>query len=197
MSRLIHIGQPPKAPECTSCGYTVGFSTCFDSFPPGAKFTILLDAPSGDDILYGRPLSGKRGDFLEWRLLKPLGLTKADVAVSHVIRCKPGFKAYPTGKWRHAAEEHCRVFDDCAGRDRSTPGLKSWNQDMFVITLDPFMLLQTPAPTLFILAHLEKAMRFVARGRRPIVCMGSVPMNHIAPHLHGGVKRWSGHWSDL
>lgn len=196
MSKLIHIGHQNQPTECAGCPYP-GHSFCPDSFPANAKFAILLDSPSGDDILYGRPLSGKRGDFFEYRLLSPLGLKRSDVAVSHVLRCKNAHGKFPTGKWRTGATEHCRCYDNIGGRERDTTGLKTFSPDILIITMDPWVLLTTPAPTLFIRAHMEKAMRFVARGRKPVVCMGTIPMNLLAPHLHGGVKKWCGHVEDF
>lgn len=195
---LIHIGNQPKPPECSACAFSPeSYSFVPDWVPVQPKIAILLDMPYGEDFVQACPLSGGRGSFFEYQLLRPIGLGREDVLVSHVIRCSPRFKKFPTGKWRTQATEGCRALDDVGGRSRDRAGLRTWAPDRAIITLDIWSLLKNIAPILMIRAHLEKALRFAARGHKPIVCAGTVPMNLYAPHLHGGAKRWAGTWERL
>jgi hypothetical protein len=62
------------------------------------------------------------------------------------------------------------------------------------VTFNPAALLRTPQQTKFLLRSLEKAKKLADAGERPLLLMGEEAREVYAPHLHGSMKKWQGHW---
>ena len=73
-------------------------------------------------------------------------------------------------------------------------GIVGFKPDTFLVTEHPAVLIRAPYMISIIRAHLEKAARLMAKGRRVCVLMGGVALLQVAPHLTGGIKKWMGHF---
>lgn len=196
-----HIGVQKKPEGCKICPYaaiSAGFLP--DWSPIAPKIALLCEASSTDEILNGIPWTGGAGWKWFYDLIASNGRRKEDVLISKTLRCNPpGYpwrKTYPNGTMRAQAESACRQYDDLGGRERDKTSLKTFDPDMFIVSLHPSVLLKSPSALLLLREHFAKAFRFSDAGRRPVVALGDKALGIVAPYLKGSSKRWSGHWSD-
>lgn len=199
-------GVAEKPLGCNLCPFkTSGAGFVADWYPDTEKqprLGFLLDFPSNNDVIERRPWSGAAGYAWEKQYLKPFGLSLQDVMISHVLRCRPkatrfGKPLYPTGKLRRDAEINCQtIWDDKAwGGETTRPGgIKSFLPNLFVVTFDLQQTLAVPALSKLVLRDIEKAVKKMHDGHRPLVLMGDEPKDLVAPWLRGAAKFWRGHW---
>jgi len=78
-----------KGPRCESCP-AYGFSSQMvpDEIKPGAQIYLLNQAPGANEEALGQPMVGKTGQAWESRFLKDAGLSRDQVNVGNVIRCR-------------------------------------------------------------------------------------------------------------
>lgn len=195
-----------KPPGCAQCRFSyVGKGFCADEFPDGAKVGLLLSFPDNDSILERRPLAAGNsglGAFVYRRFVYPLGRTKEELGVGYVLRCRPpwakGQPAYPTGSKRTHAEGTCRQFDSREYKKGNlvSGGIQGFAPDLFLVTYDPYDVLQIPAYVRQFGRDLQKAFKFADEGHRVLVLCGLEAMELVLPFLagKGGVKSWRGHF---
>ena len=73
--------------------------------PPGADVLLVGEAPGAQEDATGIPFVGRSGQLLD-SLLAEVGLPRARVAVSNVLRCRPPGNRTP----RRAEVERCRPW---------------------------------------------------------------------------------------
>ena len=56
---------------------------------PSAELMFVGEAPGRDEDLQGEPFVGRSGQLLDRLILEELGLTRADVYIANVLRCRP------------------------------------------------------------------------------------------------------------
>jgi hypothetical protein len=141
--------------------------------------------------------------FWERDYLKPNGLSYDDLAICHVLRCRP--KREPTGKVKKSAENICRQYDaqssDCEGKLRMG-GIHDAKIDAFVITFDHLDCIDVPSRKLFVRRAFGLSAMLVEKGHRPMILMGKEAAQLIYPSLfvtrtrdrEAGFKSWVGHY---
>ena len=60
----------------------------FGAGNPRAKLVLVGEAPGYEEDLKGRPFMGQAGQLLT-RILRAIGLTREDVYISNIIKCRP------------------------------------------------------------------------------------------------------------
>ncbi len=56
--------------------------------PPGAEIVFIGEGPGFHENIQGRPFVGPAGEFLE-ELLGTIGMTREDVFITNVVKCRP------------------------------------------------------------------------------------------------------------
>jgi hypothetical protein len=117
-------------------------------------------------LIKGLPAIGRQGSILNNWLLPKVGVRRADVYVTTVLRCVPPrnkqMKPYPTGNDRFVAERTCRQYDRLA----------EFAPTAIVITFAPHELVREITPLPLVIKDLEKAAAFVSQGHRVLLLMG-------------------------
>lgn len=104
-----------KPPGCAGCPLeTLGEGFAPGEGPTDAKLAIYGEALGAEEAAEGRPFVGGAGRILN-ALLVQAGISRKEVFIDNVLRCRPPGNKYPTGKQRTLAERHCRQYD-CVGR---------------------------------------------------------------------------------
>lgn len=62
---------------------------------PAADLLIIGEGPGGDEDRVGRPFVGRAGQLLD-RILAGVGLTRQDVYITNVVKCRPPGNRTPT-----------------------------------------------------------------------------------------------------
>jgi uracil-DNA glycosylase family 4 len=74
---------------CTKCPLAKGrVKAVPGEGPPDAKVLLIGEAPGYHENQQGRPFIGQAGQFLE-ELLGVAGLTRSDVFITNVVKCRP------------------------------------------------------------------------------------------------------------
>jgi uracil-DNA glycosylase len=82
-------GLRAEASACTRCRLHQGRTTVvFGSGDPNADLMFVGEAPGFHEDQQGVPFVGQAGKLLD-RLLEGIGLTRADVFVANVLKCRP------------------------------------------------------------------------------------------------------------
>ena len=75
--------------SCTKCALSAGRTqVVFGSGSPDADLVFVGEAPGFHEDQQGVPFVGQAGKLLD-RLLEGIGLTRADVFVANVLKCRP------------------------------------------------------------------------------------------------------------
>ena len=174
--------KPDKCSACPLNSMTTGFVP--DLVPPGAAAKFIFRWPASDDLIASQPMSGKGGRAWEHKFLRKVtGLSRQDVAFGHLIRCRPNGGKRPTGDAWVKGIKYCQ----------KTWAEKEFKPDVYIVAPKPGDLLEKPNHAIFMTRSLEKTAQYVAQGQKPCVLMGQEVMENKAPHLTGGMKRWTGH----
>lgn len=77
-------------PACTRCKlHTLGRSqVVFGVGDPGARLMFVGEAPGADEDLKGEPFVGRAGQLLT-KIIEAIGLTREQVYIANVIKCRP------------------------------------------------------------------------------------------------------------
>lgn len=198
-------GVSQKPHDCKACPFRLqGSGFVPDWYPDDSRrpqIGFLLDFPSSDDVLEQKPWAGRAGFAWAQKYLKPFGLSIYDVFIGHVLRCQPkerkwGKPVYPTAKLRRDAELRCRQYDgQCwSGPKTREGGLLALDPNLFVVTFHPSDALPVPALGRLIYRDVEKAVKKMKEGFRPLILMGDESKDLVAPWMKGSVKFWRGNW---
>lgn len=92
--------------ECTLCALANGRTqVVFGSGNPNAGLMFVGEAPGFHEDQQGVPFVGQAGKLLD-RLLEGIGLTRADVFVANVLKCRPPGNRDPLPEEIAACEPH-------------------------------------------------------------------------------------------
>ena len=92
--------------ECTKCALAEGRTqVVFGSGSPTAELMFVGEAPGFHEDQQGVPFVGQAGKLLD-RLLEGIGLTRADVFVANVLKCRPPGNRDPLPEEIAACEPH-------------------------------------------------------------------------------------------
>jgi len=77
-------------PDCTRCKlHTLGRKqVVFGVGNPGADLMFVGEAPGADEDLKGEPFVGRAGQLLT-KIIEAIGLSRDDVYIANVIKCRP------------------------------------------------------------------------------------------------------------
>jgi DNA polymerase len=92
--------------DCTRCPLAQGRTqVVFGSGDPGADLMFVGEAPGFHEDKQGVPFVGAAGKLLD-QLLSEIGLTRADVYVANVLKCRPPGNRDPQPEEIEACESH-------------------------------------------------------------------------------------------
>lgn len=92
--------------ECIRCGLSVGRTNIvFGVGNPDADLVFVGEAPGRDEDIQGEPFVGKAGQLLT-KIINAMGLTRGDVYICNVIKCRPPDNRDP----RPSEIETCEPF---------------------------------------------------------------------------------------
>jgi DNA polymerase len=92
--------------SCTRCALSAGRTqVVFGSGSPTAELVFVGEAPGFHEDQQGVPFVGQAGKLLD-RLLEGIGLTRADVFVANVLKCRPPGNRDPLPEEIAACEPH-------------------------------------------------------------------------------------------
>lgn len=75
--------------ECTGCKLSAGRKNIvFGEGSPDARLMFIGEAPGRDEDIEGRPFVGRAGELLT-RLIERLGLSRQDVYIGNILKCRP------------------------------------------------------------------------------------------------------------
>lgn len=98
-----------KVQACVKCSELVEYrtQTVFGVGNPNTKIVLLGEAPGKDEDLQGEPFVGKSGQLLT-NILSSLGLSRDDVYILNILKCRPPQNRTPTKE----ESNNCRKFLD-------------------------------------------------------------------------------------
>jgi len=199
-------GLMDKPANCAMCKFAPrGAGFCPDDSPEGKNMMFLLPTPTKGEISDQVGWAGPQGWIYGQELLKPVGLWRKDIMITHVLRCRPpwdfriGADGYPTAGARRAAEMSCRTYDGQHGDGvggLAPGGLLAFRPNMFVVSFEPQKAMEVMALKTLIRASLARAKKFKDLGFRVCVLFGEPALSLVAPDLAdtGGIKAWNGHY---
>ena len=80
----------PEAAACTRCRLSEGrTNVVFGTGSPTADVMIVGEGPGAEEDRLGEPFVGRSGQLLDRLLLEELGLTRAEVYIANVVKCRP------------------------------------------------------------------------------------------------------------
>jgi uracil-DNA glycosylase len=89
-AHLLRVLQDEIGPACTRCKLcTLGRSSVvFGSGSPKARLMFVGEAPGEDEDRQGLPFVGRAGQLLT-KIIEAIGLTREQVYIANVIKCRP------------------------------------------------------------------------------------------------------------
>ena len=93
----VDFGDPPTLEgvrqvlgECTRCGLCEGRSTIvFGDGNPEADLLFVGEGPGENEDRQGLPFVGRAGELLTAMIEKGLGISRADVYICNIVKCRP------------------------------------------------------------------------------------------------------------
>ena len=86
-NQISSYGKPDECYSCPFSPFSGGFVPDWVGHNPRAA--VLLPFPTKDDINYKTPFSGDMGNYIIRTYFSPIGLSRDDLIVSYLLRCKP------------------------------------------------------------------------------------------------------------
>lgn len=79
-----------RVSACTRCEHLARSrtQTVFGVGKPDAELMFIGEAPGADEDLRGEPFVGRAGQLLT-RIIETMGLTRADVYIANILKCRP------------------------------------------------------------------------------------------------------------
>ena len=88
MSQLVELRE--EAAGCTRCPLAAGRThVVFGEGDPRAGLMLVGEGPGREEDRLGRPFVGRSGQLLDRLLLEETGLTRRDVYIANVVKCRP------------------------------------------------------------------------------------------------------------
>lgn len=180
-------GVRNKPKGCNLCpSHYLGTGFCPDYVPEHPKMMLILESPTSDDVVNQSPLSGIMGDFLDYKVFKPLQIKREDLIICNVLRCKA---PYPIGKIKGQSENACRQYDSA---------IKHFDPNLFLMTFSIADTYKDPAYLSLLIEDLRRAKRLLVEypDNRLAVLMGenAIQMVNNLPFRtgKGGLRQWRG-----
>ncbi len=197
-----------KPPLCQFCKFSFkgrGFVPDYVGSDP--KLALMFPFPLKDEVIEREALKSNAGWYYLKNFVEPFGYGKQNLIISHVLRCGVPWSGrkkdydYPIGAVRLNAENSCRVYDNQHSErgELALGGLQDFLPDLYLITFDPKDIRKVPAYFRQLKRDMEKAWKFVAQGRRPVVLFGNEPAELVAEYIRGkgSAKAWRGSFADM
>jgi uracil-DNA glycosylase family 4 len=88
--RLLQLIKDEIGPDCSRCKlHTLGRTqVVFGVGNPNADLMFVGEAPGADEDIQGEPFVGRAGQLLT-KIIEAIGLTREDVYIANVIKCRP------------------------------------------------------------------------------------------------------------
>jgi DNA polymerase len=97
---------------CTRCGLCKGRNNVvFGEGHPDADIVFIGEGPGQEEDRQGRPFVGRAGELLT-KMVRAMGLTREDVYIANVVKCRPPGNRAP------AADEAAACWDHLLGQLR-------------------------------------------------------------------------------
>jgi uracil-DNA glycosylase family 4 len=88
VSKLVELEQ--VALGCTRCPLAAGRTqVVFGEGDPDAGLMVVGEGPGRDEDIQGRPFVGRSGRLLDKLLLEEAGLSRREVYIANVVKCRP------------------------------------------------------------------------------------------------------------
>lgn len=79
-----------QALACTACGLAAGRTqVVFGTGAPDADLMFVGEAPGAEEDRQGLPFVGRSGQLLDRLLWEEMGLTRDEVMIANVVKCRP------------------------------------------------------------------------------------------------------------
>ena len=148
------------------------------------KMALVAEAAGEQEALKSIPLCGSTGIQLEERVLKPLGLSRADVIMDNLIRCRPENNEFPKGEKARLMIESCRTWNTI---------IDIYDPNVVIFAFHPtFALIYSPNQAYSTYNAVRKALMLKEHGYRPLVAMGERFMKAYFAELPGSITDWDG-----
>ncbi|MDF1554206.1 MAG: uracil-DNA glycosylase [Deferrisomatales bacterium] len=169
--------------ECTRCRLSAGRThLVFGVGNPDADLMFVGEAPGAEEDRRGEPFVGRAGQLLD-RMLQAMGLTRRDVYIANVLKCRPPGNRDPGGDeaatctpflWQqidairprvicalgtHAARNLLAVEGSLASLRGRVHRCRGW---AVVVTYHPAYLLRTPGDKRKTWQDLQRVMGLLA-----------------------------------
>ncbi len=84
--------------ECRKCAYLAETrtQTVFGTGPPETRLMFIGEAPGADEDRQGKPFVGRAGQLLTDMITKGMGLSRDEVFIANVLKCRPPENRTPT-----------------------------------------------------------------------------------------------------
>lgn len=91
---------------CRQCAHLAAFrtQTVFGTGNPEAELMFVGEAPGADEDRLGEPFVGRAGELLT-KILGAMGLSRGDVYIANVLKCRPDMPAGAPGNRPPTADE--------------------------------------------------------------------------------------------
>ncbi len=87
--RLLTLLDTQHVKGCTRCRLSEGRThTVFGEGDPDARLLFIGEAPGEQEDLQGRPFVGRSGHLLD-KMIAAMGLSREDVFIANVVKCRP------------------------------------------------------------------------------------------------------------
>ncbi len=79
-----------EALACTRCRLADGRTqVVFGVGHPDAELLLVGEGPGAQEDIQGMPFVGRSGQYLDRLILEEMGLTRADLYIANVVKCRP------------------------------------------------------------------------------------------------------------
>jgi uracil-DNA glycosylase len=95
-----------RARECLKCPHLVKFrhNVVFGVGDPEAALMFIGEAPGAEEDVKGEPFVGRAGDTLT-KMITAMGLTREQVYIANILKCRPDMPAGESGNRKPTPEE--------------------------------------------------------------------------------------------
>jgi len=102
--QLRHLAE--RAAACVKCPHLVArrHNVVFGVGNPAAKLVFVGEAPGEDEDLKGEPFVGRAGQLLT-KMIQAMGLTREQVYIGNIVKCRPDMPEGVTGNRKPTKQE--------------------------------------------------------------------------------------------
>jgi DNA polymerase len=102
--QLAHLGE--RAAVCVKCPHLAArrHHVVFGVGNPEARILFVGEAPGEDEDLQGEPFVGRAGQLLT-KMIAAMGLTRGDVYIANILKCRPDMPAGSPGNRKPTKDE--------------------------------------------------------------------------------------------